>query len=235
MGREEEARWLLGRLRGETGEDAVRAEAEFQDIRNAMAIEQNANKTKSDSYFNIITGRGFGKLHVGRRVQLVIWLQIMQEWVGIAGVTVCKCPYLKPVMESVTNNFQKTPRPSSVSLVLMPVRVSGFPVLTMSFTWYVNAELFDTLSIPNTCLVCNPHLCLHPGSHRSPQDPLLGFHWPRHCHVPRWRFLRHRNASCRRRQRWQSICIRCCRSLYDLHLHLRFRSNLVDRPMALPS
>ncbi|KFY47770.1 hypothetical protein V496_10462 [Pseudogymnoascus sp. VKM F-4515 (FW-2607)] len=88
MGREDEARWLLGRLRGDSEADAIRAEAEFQDIRNSMTIEYNAKKTTSDSYFNIVTGRGFGKLHVGRRVQLVIWLQIMQEWVGIAGVTV---------------------------------------------------------------------------------------------------------------------------------------------------
>jgi len=36
----------------------------------------------------MFTGRGSGKLHTGRRVQLVIWLQIMQEWVGIAGVTI---------------------------------------------------------------------------------------------------------------------------------------------------
>lgn len=33
-------------------------------------------------------GIGSGELHTGRRVQLVIWLQILQEWVGIAGVTV---------------------------------------------------------------------------------------------------------------------------------------------------
>jgi hypothetical protein len=92
MGREDEARWLLGRLRGASEEDAIRAEAEFQDIRNSMVIELNNKKTTSDSYFNIVTGRGFGKLHVGRRVQLVIWLQIMQEWVGIAGVTVCEYP-----------------------------------------------------------------------------------------------------------------------------------------------
>jgi hypothetical protein len=31
-----------------------------------------------------------GKLHTGPRVQLVIWLQILQEWVGITGVTICK-------------------------------------------------------------------------------------------------------------------------------------------------
>lgn len=36
----------------------------------------------------MLFGIGSGKLHTGRRVQLVIWLQIMQEWVGIAGVTV---------------------------------------------------------------------------------------------------------------------------------------------------
>ena len=37
----------------------------------------------------MLFGYKTGKLHLGRRVQLVIWLQIMQEWVGIAGVTVC--------------------------------------------------------------------------------------------------------------------------------------------------
>jgi hypothetical protein len=38
----------------------------------------------------------FGKdseLNLGRRVRLVIWLQIVQESAGIAGVTICK--YLK--------------------------------------------------------------------------------------------------------------------------------------------
>lgn len=29
-----------------------------------------------------------GSLHTGRRVQIVIWLQILQEWCGIAGITV---------------------------------------------------------------------------------------------------------------------------------------------------
>jgi hypothetical protein len=43
----------------------------------------------SNSYLSMLFGYKSGKLHLGRRVQLVIWLQIMQEWVGIAGVTVC--------------------------------------------------------------------------------------------------------------------------------------------------
>lgn len=44
--------------------------------------------THNTGYWAMLTGKGSGKLHTARRVQLVIWLQIMQEWVGIAGVTV---------------------------------------------------------------------------------------------------------------------------------------------------
>ena len=88
VGREEEARFILARLRGDEGEDKIQAEAEFQDIQNVSRLERDAgNRT---SYFSMLTGRGSGDLHTGRRVQLVIWLQIMQEWVGIAGVTICE-------------------------------------------------------------------------------------------------------------------------------------------------
>ncbi|KAL9046944.1 MAG: hypothetical protein Q9214_000352 [Letrouitia sp. 1 TL-2023] len=86
VGREEEARYILGRLRGETGEDLGRAEAEFQDIRNIAELERKT--ATHSSYFSMFFGIGSGKLHTGRRVQLVIWLQIMQEWIGIAGVTI---------------------------------------------------------------------------------------------------------------------------------------------------
>jgi MFS family permease len=63
-----------------------KAEAEFQDIRNIAELERKT--TKAQSYFAMFFGIGSGKLHTGRRVQLVIWLQIMQEWIGIAGVTI---------------------------------------------------------------------------------------------------------------------------------------------------
>lgn len=85
-GRDEEARYILRRLRGSEGDDAVRAEAEFQDIKNIVIHERQT--ARSNTYFSMLFGVGSGKLHTGRRVQLVIWLQIMQEWVGIAGVTV---------------------------------------------------------------------------------------------------------------------------------------------------
>jgi len=81
---------VLGRLRGDDGDDKVQAEAEFQEILNVSRLEKEAgNQT---SYLSMLTGRGSGDLHTGRRVQLVIWLQIMQEWVGIAGVTICRLP-----------------------------------------------------------------------------------------------------------------------------------------------
>jgi hypothetical protein len=70
----------------------AKAEAEFNDIRSIAELERsNAHAT---SYWSMLTGGGSGKLHTARRVQLVIWLQIMQEWVGIAGVTICTT--LKP-------------------------------------------------------------------------------------------------------------------------------------------
>lgn len=88
VGREEEARFILGKLRGNEGDDAIQAEAEFQDILSVSKLEKEAgNRT---SYLSMLLGKGSGDLHTGRRVQLVIWLQIMQEWVGIAGVTICE-------------------------------------------------------------------------------------------------------------------------------------------------
>lgn len=85
VGRDDEARYILGRLRGTTGEDALIAEAESEEIKE-VARQQTTNAIPT-SYWSMVTGRGSGDLHIGRRVQLVIWLQIIQEWVGIAGVT----------------------------------------------------------------------------------------------------------------------------------------------------
>lgn len=83
VGREEEGRYILGRLRGE--HDGA-AEAEFQDIRNIVELERKTST--QNSYLAMFFGWNSGKLHTGRRVQLVIWLQIFQEWIGIAGITI---------------------------------------------------------------------------------------------------------------------------------------------------
>lgn len=77
VGRGDEARYILGRLRGETGEDEGKAEAEYQDIIGVVELEKDT--ASEQHYYKMLFGIGSGKLHTGRRVQLVIWLQIMQE------------------------------------------------------------------------------------------------------------------------------------------------------------
>ncbi|KAJ9098325.1 hypothetical protein QFC19_006449 [Naganishia cerealis] len=87
VGREEEGRYILGRLRGEQKTDGLgRAETEFQEICQVVQLERESSYV--NSYWKMFFGIGSGKLHIGRRVQLVIWLQILQEWIGIAGITI---------------------------------------------------------------------------------------------------------------------------------------------------
>ena len=101
VGREDESRYVLERLREDGAQSTGKAEAEFQDIRNIVELERK--NAKSQNYLYMLFGYQSGKLHTGRRVQLVIWLvctrlnpeesantnqQIMQEWIGIAGVTI---------------------------------------------------------------------------------------------------------------------------------------------------
>lgn len=154
QGRHDEARYILGRLRGEEGDDAVRAEAEFNEIK-AVAKMESESAIRTD-YFSMLFGIGSDKLHIGRRVQLVVWLQIFQEWVGIAGVTVCE---LTPVLLLYTNEAliyaaHQTPPPFSVSLGSVPRRANGSVVSTTSFTWYVKVPQFiirrscDSVTLP---------------------------------------------------------------------------------------
>lgn len=84
VGRDDEALYILQRLRGTTGPDAGLAEAELADIKGVVQLEKETDGT---SYIAMLFGLSSGKLHTARRVQLVIWLQIMQCWTGIAGVT----------------------------------------------------------------------------------------------------------------------------------------------------
>lgn len=88
VGRDEEAQFILRSLRGSDAAGSAQAEAEYHDIRNINALE--SHESAQNSYLHMLFGIGSGELHTGRRVQLVIWLQIVQEWVGIAGVTVCE-------------------------------------------------------------------------------------------------------------------------------------------------
>ncbi|KAI9058704.1 general substrate transporter [Trametes sanguinea] len=87
MGRDAEAREILGRLRSEDGSiEAPQAVREYEDIVGNVALEKE--HASRNSYLSMFFGRNDGGLHIARRVQLSIWLQIVQEWVGIAAITV---------------------------------------------------------------------------------------------------------------------------------------------------
>ncbi|KAF3008212.1 hypothetical protein E8E14_009090 [Neopestalotiopsis sp. 37M] len=81
VGRNEEALYILQRLRGDDSEEA---QQELDEIRQVVELERSS---KGTSYWQMLFGIKSGQLHTGRRVQLVIWLQIMQCWTGIAGIT----------------------------------------------------------------------------------------------------------------------------------------------------
>ncbi|KAG6901205.1 hypothetical protein C0995_015452, partial [Termitomyces sp. Mi166 len=73
-----------GPLSGERGNK--QAIEEYDAIVEAVKLEKK--HAGMNSYWNMFWGKDSGKLHIARRVQLSIWLQIMQEWVGIAAITV---------------------------------------------------------------------------------------------------------------------------------------------------
>ena len=80
MGRLHEAREILGRLRSEDGSvEAPQAQREYDDIVANVALEKE--HSKRNSYISMFFGRHDGGLHIARRVQLSIWLQIVQECV----------------------------------------------------------------------------------------------------------------------------------------------------------
>lgn len=83
-GRFRETKYVLKRLRGSTREEAGVAEREYNDICGMIELEKHSEGT---SYISMLFGLKSGELHTGRRVQLVMWLQIIQCWTGIAGVT----------------------------------------------------------------------------------------------------------------------------------------------------
>ena len=93
-GRDEEARDILGRLRSEGDPEGERAAAEYADIVGIVQLEKE--HAKQNSYFSMFFGLGQfpcscsvipadwmgvggGDLHIARRIELSIWLQIVQE------------------------------------------------------------------------------------------------------------------------------------------------------------
>ncbi|KAH7923026.1 general substrate transporter [Leucogyrophana mollusca] len=85
-GRADEAKDILSRIRATDNTEPPEVEKEFNDIIQVVALEKK--HARRNTYWGMFWGTGSGDLHIARRVQLSIWLQIIQEWVGIAAITV---------------------------------------------------------------------------------------------------------------------------------------------------
>ena len=141
VGRGDEARYILGRLRGEGGADEGKAQAEYEDIENVVQLEKDT--ASEQHYYKMLFGIGSGKLHTGRRVQLVIWLQIMQEWIGIAGVTIYS-PTVSPLTCFIRSLL--TLNRSSESLAFQMSKSAGLQVSTRSLTCFPPSSVCSLLT-----------------------------------------------------------------------------------------
>lgn len=80
VGRRADAEYILFRLRC----DPDTAKQEANEIEAVVQLEKgvtvDGKEGVANSYLGMLLGRGRPGSHVARRVQLVIWLQIVQEW-----------------------------------------------------------------------------------------------------------------------------------------------------------
>ncbi len=160
----------------------------------------------------MLFGIGSGKLHTGRRVQLVIWLQIMQEWIGIAGVTI----FAPTIFRTAGIPNTQVQWISGLNTITYMVSFVAIPMAKSSL---INLD-------------GHSYLCLHSRQDRSSLDSLLGLSRPGYFHVPRW-WSRHpwssaprRLCSCSRRQ-----FRRCC---HDFPIHSHIWRYLAHCSMAVP-
>ncbi|PLW11006.1 hypothetical protein PCANC_19476, partial [Puccinia coronata f. sp. avenae] len=90
MGRDEDARQILSVLRykkGDSKEELTdRVELELQGIIEVVQDERKLEEKSATTYWSMLTRND--PQHLRRRTWLIIWLQIMQELVGIGVVTV---------------------------------------------------------------------------------------------------------------------------------------------------
>lgn len=157
VGREDEARYVLTRLRGGNEDPTTegKADAEFEDIRNVAELERKA--AGATSYWSMFIGKGSGKLHTGRRVQLVIWLQILQEWIGISG-------------KFLGQSFPQQVKDADIALK----RRDTVPTYYFQLGWILQhqsrlVERFEH----NYLHHIDAHVCLYLGPHWKKMDPLL--------------------------------------------------------------
>lgn len=186
IGREGEGRWVLGRLRGEDGGEV---DVEWSGVVAEVEVERKTAGVQTYVTMFLGTGEGSEGLHIGRRVQLVIWLQVMQEWIGIAGVTVYAPTIFR--IAGISNRESGWVSGLNNTVYMVSIPPSEYTLSTLADNPFPNHTFI------NIIIVLHPHLRLHPRPYRTPLDTLLGFRRHGHIHV-RSRYLlssRHRKRS----------------------------------------
>ncbi|KAG7293620.1 hypothetical protein NEMBOFW57_003674 [Staphylotrichum longicolle] len=86
VGRCEEAHEILTKIRGNDDPNHPDVEREYREIVTVVGMEKEA---ESMNYVQMFFGIGSGDIHIGRRIQLAFWLQVLMQYgTGIAAVVI---------------------------------------------------------------------------------------------------------------------------------------------------
>lgn len=86
VGRCDEAFDIIVKLRGNDDPNHPEAQREYLEI---VTVVQEEHGVADANYFKMFFGIGFGDLHLGRRIQLAFWLQVLMQYgTGIAAVVI---------------------------------------------------------------------------------------------------------------------------------------------------
>lgn len=86
VGRREEAREIIIKLLGNDDPNHVDAQREFREMLTVIEMDKDAD---SMNYVQMFFGIGSGDIHIGRRIQLAFWLQVLMQYgTGIAAVVI---------------------------------------------------------------------------------------------------------------------------------------------------
>jgi sugar porter (SP) family MFS transporter len=87
MGRREEAFEIITKIRGNDDPNHPDAQREYREIITVVEMEEES--AGSDNYIKMFLGIGSGDIHIGRRIQLAFWLQVLMQFgTGIAAVVI---------------------------------------------------------------------------------------------------------------------------------------------------
>ncbi|KAH6651413.1 general substrate transporter [Chaetomium tenue] len=86
VGRREEARQIIIKLLGNDDPNHPDAQREFREMVTVIEMDKEAD---SMNYVQMFLGIGSGDIHIGRRIQLAFWLQVLMQYgTGIAAVVI---------------------------------------------------------------------------------------------------------------------------------------------------